>query len=373
MASCRTGDTVSAGEAPEDTVYMQRALGLARRGWGHTAPNPMVGAVIVRGQEVVGEGYHARYGGEHAEAAALRAAGDRAAGATVYVTLEPCTHTGQTPPCAAALIRAGVRRVVVAIRDPHPAARGGIGELEAAGIQTTTGPEAAAARELNAPFLHALHSDRPWLTLKLAVSLDGAVRDAARTTGWLTGPAARAEVHRMRAGSDAIAVGIGTVLADDPLLTVRDAPAPRVPPLRVVFDNGARLPLSSRLARSADQGPVWVIAARVPDPDRAAQLADAGVEVLVEETLHGALRALRARGVRSLLAEPGPRLTGSLLGGLAADRLVIFQAPIVLGTGAESAFAFAPAVTIAGAPRWPIVARRSFGSDTMTIYGLSEP
>jgi diaminohydroxyphosphoribosylaminopyrimidine deaminase / 5-amino-6-(5-phosphoribosylamino)uracil reductase len=373
MASGHTGDAVSAGEAPEDTAYMQRALDLARRGWGHTAPNPMVGAVIVRAHEVVGEGYHARYGGEHAEAAALRAAGERAAGATVYVTLEPCTHTGQTPPCAGALIRAGVRRVVVAIRDPHPGARGGLQVLEAAGIHTTVGPEAAAARELNAPFLHALHADRPWLTLKLAVSLDGAVRDAACTTGWLTGPAARAEVHRMRAGSDAIAVGIGTVLADDPLLTVRDAPPPRVPPLRVVFDHGVRLPLSSRLARSVDQGPVCVIAGRAPDPGRAAQLADAGVEVLAEETLGDALRALRARGVRSLLAEGGPRLTGSLLGGSAADRLVIFQAPIVLGTGAEPAFAFVPAATVSGAPRWPIVARHSFGSDTMTIYGLSEP
>jgi diaminohydroxyphosphoribosylaminopyrimidine deaminase/5-amino-6-(5-phosphoribosylamino)uracil reductase len=364
---------MSAGDGPDDVRFMRRALELARRGWGHTAPNPMVGAVIVRGGEIVGEGYHARYGDEHAEAAALRVAGERASGATAYVTLEPCTHTGQTPPCASALIRAGVRRVVVATLDPHPAARGGAGALEAAGIATTVGPEAAAARELNAAFFHGLHSERPWVTVKLAMSLDGAIRDAARTTGWLTGPEARAEVHRMRAGNDAVAVGIGTVLADDPLLTVRDAPPPRVPPLRVVFDSGARLPLTSKLARSAGQGPVCVIAARAPDAGRATQLADAGIEVLVADTLDGALRALRARGVRSLLAESGPRLTGSLLNGSAADRLVIFQAPIVLGTGAEPAFAFATAVTVADARRWPVVARQTFGNDMMTIYGLSEP
>lgn len=366
------GDAVSTSAPLDDAAYMRRALDLARRGWGHTAPNPMVGAVVVRDQAVVGEGYHARYGEEHAEVAALRAAGGRASGATVYVTLEPCAHEGQTPPCTDALIRAGVRRVVIAIRDPHPAARSGLDRLHAAGIATTVGPEAAAARELNAPFLHALHSDRPWVTLKLALSLDGAVRDAAGTPGWLTGTAARDEVHRLRAGCDAIAVGIGTVLADDPLLTVRDAPPPRIPPLRVVFDGTARLPLSSRLVRSVAQGPVCVVA-RAPDADRAARLAAAGVEMLVATTLDAALRALRARGVRSLLVEGGPRLAGSTLAASAVDRLVIFQAPMVLGAGAELAFAFAPATTLLAARRWTVVARDAFGDDVMTIYGLSEP
>jgi diaminohydroxyphosphoribosylaminopyrimidine deaminase/5-amino-6-(5-phosphoribosylamino)uracil reductase len=364
---------VSTGDTPDDAGHMRRALDLARRGSGHTAPNPLVGAVIVRDHEIVGQGYHARYGETHAEVAALRDAGDRASGATVYVTLEPCTHTGHTPPCTDALIRAGVRRVVIATRDPHPVAAGGIGVLEAAGIETTVGVEEAAARELNAAFFHALHSSLPWVTLKLAVSIDGAVRDGARTAGWLTGPESRAEVHRMRAASDGIAVGIGTALADDPLLTVRDAPAPRVPPFRIVFDNGARLPLSSRLAQSAGQGPVCLVASRPPAPGRATQLADAGVEIIVAETLDAALRALRSRGVRALLVEGGPRLAGALLTASAAGRLVIFQAPIVLGAGAEPAFAFAPAATVAGARRWPIVARQSFGSDVMTTYGLSEP
>ena len=177
----------------------------------------------------------------------------------------------------------------------------------------------------------------------------------------------------MRAASDGVAVGIGTVLADDPLLTVRDAPAPRVPPLRVVFDNEARLPLSSRLAQSAGQGTVCIVARRAPPPGRAAELADAGVETIVAESLDAALLALRGRGVRALLVEGGPRLAGSVLTASAADRLVIFQAPIVLGAGAEPAFAFAPAETVAGARRWPVVARQAFGIDIMTTYGLSEP
>ncbi len=356
----------------DDGLYMRRALDLARRGWGHTAPNPMVGAVVVRGREVVGEGYHVRYGSEHAEVMALRAAGERAQGATVYVTLEPCAHTGHTPPCTEALIRAGVHRVVVAIRDPHPIAAGGLDRLQAAGILTTVGPESAAARELNAAFLYALHADRPWLTLKLALSLDGAARDAARSRGWLTGEASRAEVHRLRASSDAVAVGIGTALVDDPLLTVRAAAPPRVPPLRIVFDGTARLPLTSRLARSVAEGPVCVVT-RAPDPDRAARLAAAGVEVLVAANLADALRTLRARGIRSLLVEGGPRLAGAALAASVVDRLIIFQAPLLLGAGADSAFAFAPAVALPDARRVPVMARQAFGDDLMTIYGLSEP
>jgi diaminohydroxyphosphoribosylaminopyrimidine deaminase / 5-amino-6-(5-phosphoribosylamino)uracil reductase len=366
------GDAVTTTVAPDDAAYMRHALDLARLGWGQTAPNPMVGAVVVRDHVIVGEGFHARYGSEHAEVSALRAAGERARDATVYVTLEPCAHRGHTPPCTEALIQARVHRVVVAIRDPHPVAAGGLDRLHAAGIATTVGPESAAARELNGAFLHALHSDRPWVTLKLALSLDGAVRDAAHTPGWLTGPAARAEVHRLRAGCDAVGVGIGTVLADDPLLTVRDVAPPRVPPLRIVFDGTARLPLTSRLARSVAAGPVCVVA-REPDADRASRLTAAGIEVLVAGTLGDALRAFRARGIRSLLVEGGPRLAGAAFAASAVDRLIIFQAPLVLGAGAELAFAFAPAVTLSDARRWPVLARQAFGDDLMTVYGLSEP
>src|SRR5690348_16878859 len=214
-----------ARERENDRAYMRRALDLARRGWGQTAPNPMVGAVVVRDGQIVGEGFHARHGEEHAEIAALREAGERARGATLYVTLEPCGHYGKTPPCADAIVAAGIARVVVATEDANPEAAGGATRLRTAGIPLDIGVERTAAREQNAAFFHRFASDRPFITLKLATSLDGAIASADRTRGaggnFLTGPEARREVHRMRAGVDAIVVGVGTVLADDPLLTVR--------------------------------------------------------------------------------------------------------------------------------------------------------
>src|SRR5690349_13623797 len=228
------------------------ALMLARRGLGTAAPNPSVGAVIADEAtgEVIARGVTQPGGRPHAETQALARAGERARGATVYVTLEPCAHHGKTPPCADALIAAGVKRVVIALRDPNPVAAGGAARLEAAGIATTFGVEERAARELNAPFVHAFSSTRPWVTLKLALSLDGAIAPADRAPLWLTGDESRREVHRMRAGSDAVAVGRGTAAADDPELTVREWNAPRVEPRRVVFDRSASLSPRSRLART---------------------------------------------------------------------------------------------------------------------------
>ncbi len=357
--------------AADDGVYMRRALDLARRGWGHTAPNPMVGAVLVQDGSVVGEGYHATFGGDHAEVNALRVAGLRARGATAYVTLEPCTHTGHTPPCVDALIAAGVARVVVAVRDPHPVARGGIERLTAAGIETIVGVEGPPARELNASFFHALTSDRPWVTLKLAVSVDGAVADRAGAPDRLTGDLARAEVHRLRAGHDAIAIGIETALTDDPLLTVRYADLPRTPPVRVVFDRQCRLPLDSRLMKTVRDAPV-VIVASTDDQERATRLAAAGAHVLAAATIGDALVQLRSKGVRSLLLEGGPRLAGSFLAGAAVNRVVIFQIPVILGGGAKPAFAFAPAVAVATARHLPVIDRRLIGDDMMTVYALSD-
>jgi diaminohydroxyphosphoribosylaminopyrimidine deaminase / 5-amino-6-(5-phosphoribosylamino)uracil reductase len=365
------------GEPPamdaRDSAFMRRALDLAKLGWGQTAPNPMVGAVVVRGGVVVGEGYHARYGGDHAEVAALRAAGPLARGATVFVTLEPCSHFGKTPPCADALIAAGVSRVVTAARDPSPVARSGADRLRDAGIEVAVGVEERAARELNAPFFHAFDSDRPWITLKLAISIDGAITDATRTAGWLTGPESRREVHRLRAGSDAVAVGSGTALADDPELTVRDAPLPRVAPRRVVFDSELRLPLSSRLVRTARQVPTTVVTTRRTQSaaDRAPALEAAGVGVLQADSLGGALRALRADGVRSVLVEGGARLAGSLLTDGAVDRLIIFQAPVVLGTGSLNAFAGTPGIAPSSAQRLEVITRATFGDDLMTVYALN--
>ena len=343
---------------------MARALALAELGWGQTAPNPMVGAVLVRDGEIVGEGYHARYGGDHAEIVALRMAGERALGATLYVTLEPCAHHGKTPPCADAIVAAGVARVVAATQDPNPVAAGGAAKLLAAGVELEFGVDEKAARELNAPFFHAVKSKRPWVTLKLALSLDAALADASGSSEWITNAASRRETHRLRAGSDAIAVGIGTVLADDPLLTVREAPvAPRVPPTRVVFDRQARLPLDSQLARTAHQFPVIVVATK-PAP----KLSEAGVEVIVAHTTPEALEALKKHGIQALLVEGGAKLAGALLTESLVDRLVIFQSPRILGAGATEAFAFAPPQTAADAPRLPILARRAFDDDLMTVY-----
>jgi diaminohydroxyphosphoribosylaminopyrimidine deaminase / 5-amino-6-(5-phosphoribosylamino)uracil reductase len=357
-----------------DSAFMRRALDLAKLGWGQTAPNPMVGAVVVRGGVVVGEGYHARYGGDHAELSALRAAGPFARGASIYVTLEPCSHYGKTPPCADALVRAGVSRVIAGTTDPSPDAGGGAARLREAGVEVVVGVEEQAVRELNAPFFHALRSDRPWITLKLAVSVDGAITDATRTAGWLTGPETRREVHRLRAGSDAVAVGRGTALADDPRLTVREAPAPRLPPKRVVFDSELQLPLSSHVVRTAREVPTIVVATRLVPPaaaPRAKALEASGVGLIQAESLADALRALRADGVRSILVEGGAGLAGSLLTEGAVDRLIIFQAPVVLGPGSLSPFVGVAGGVPPGGRRLQIIQRSTFGDDLMTVYALN--
>jgi diaminohydroxyphosphoribosylaminopyrimidine deaminase/5-amino-6-(5-phosphoribosylamino)uracil reductase len=352
---------------PDDGAWMRRALALAERGWGQTAPNPMVGAVVVRDDEVVGEGWHGQFGGPHAEVEALRAAGERARGATLYVTLEPCAHHGKTPPCTEAILAAGVRRVVAATEDPSPAAQGGALRLRDAGVDVLVGVEASRARELNAPFFHALRSDRPFVQLKLALSLDGALADHSREPGWLTGEAARREVHRLRAGVDAIAVGIGTVLADDPELTVRHAAPPRVAPTRVVFDTSARLPRTSKLAHGASQIPVIVVC-WAPEPAHAAALEHTGVTLLHAATARDALVALRQRDVRSVLVEGGAALASAFLQEALVDRLIIFRAPLVLGGGALNAFGAMPPVRAGEAPRWRLIRSQRFEDDEMTVY-----
>jgi diaminohydroxyphosphoribosylaminopyrimidine deaminase/5-amino-6-(5-phosphoribosylamino)uracil reductase len=350
---------------------MRRALRLARRGWGQTAPNPMVGAVVVHDGEVVGEGWHRRWGGPHAEVEALRAAGERAHGATAYVTLEPCSHWGKTPPCTQALLAAGVRRVVHAVDDPNPVARGGAALLAAAGVEVVTGVERGAARELLAPFLNALTADRPWVSLKLALSLDGALADHTRGPGWLTGAAARRAVHHLRAGADAVAVGIGTALADDPALTVRGVPAPRVAPLRVVFDRHLRLPVDGQLARTAREVTVVVVCEPTPDPALARALETAGVRLVLARSAAEALALLRRdHDVRHLFVEGGARLAGSLWADDLVDRLIIFRAPVVLGGGAVHAFDGWTGVRVGEARRLPAIARRTLGDDRMTVFAV---
>lgn len=342
---------------------MRRALALARRGWGQTAPNPMVGAVVVRGGRVVGEGWHARFGGPHAEVVALAKAGKRGRGATVFVTLEPCAHHGKTPPCVDALIAAGVSRVVFATRDPGKDSGGGARRLRRAGIEVEGGLEESEARELNAPFFFAHESGgRPWVTLKLALSADGAVarKRGARTK--ISAVSADREVHRLRAQADAVAVGINTVLSDDPALTVRLARAPRISPVRVVFDRTARLPVRAALVRTNGVVPTVVVAER-PAPKRELALFHAGVEVLRARGLKHALQLLAGHGIRSLVVEGGPTLGRALLAARLVDRVVIFRSPRNIGAGAIAAFDDASFLE-----RFRVVARRRFGPDVMTIF-----
>mgnify|MGYP002632266111 CR=1 FL=1 len=342
---------------------MKRALALARRGWGQTAPNPMVGAVVIRGGRIVGEGYHRRFGGAHAEVSALAAAGAKARGATVYVTLEPCSHWGKTPPCVDALIAAGVSRVVCAVGDPGKQSGGGARKLRRAGIKVEFGLEEAAARELNAVFFHS-HSrtDRPWVTLKLALSADGAVAKASGRRTAITGESANRQVHRMRAQHDAVAIGIGTARADDPELTVRLVRKPRVPPVRVVFDRRTRLSPHAALAATAQLIPTVVVAARRA-PNRELALFRKGVDVLYARSLQQAVQVLARHDVRSLMVEGGPTLARAFLARRLVDRIVIFRSPRRLGAGAIAAFDDASFLD-----RFRVVARRRFGTDVMTIY-----
>jgi len=357
-----------------DSIHMRRALSLALRGWGHTAPNPMVGAVVVADGDVVGEGYHPRYGDAHAEVMALNAARGRARGATIYVSLEPCAHHGKTPPCVDAIIDAGIARVVAAVRDPSVVAGGGADRLLQAGIRVDIGVERDAACEINAPFFHhAGGTERPWVTLKLAISADGAMADPTGAHRWITGDNSRREVHRMRAATDAIIVGIGTVLADDPSLTVRDAPAPRVAPQRIVFDSTLRIPMNSALVRSAREFDTRVVAGTSGVPvDKIGALVDAGVVVCMFGSIGDTLGVLHADGVRSVLVEAGPRLAGSFLTDSLVDRLVIFRSPLVLGEQAPRAFAFAPKEFEASLSAHRVVERRQFGDDVMTTYALQD-
>ena len=346
---------------------MRRAFELAERGAGQVAPNPKVGAVLARDGSIISEGWHAQFGGEHAEAMALRLAGTAAKGATMYVSLEPCDHQGKTPPCSLALIGAGVSRVVYATDDPNPLAQGGGDRLRRAGVSVVAGVLREHADEINAPFLFAARgAERPFVTLKLAISIDGAIVDASRKRSWLTGSEARAAVHAMRADADAVAVGIDTALADDPELTVREARSPRVAPTRVVFDRRARLPLTSKLVRTASAIPVIVVT-NGSNTDGEHALEASGVTVQRAGDVASALNGLHARGVRHLLVEGGAGIASALTASGLVDRLITFQAPVILGQGALHAFAFLEPE--AGGPRrLRTVARREVGHDLMTVF-----
>ena len=324
-----------------DQGHLRRALELAGRGRGRVSPNPLVGAVVVRDGEVIGEGFHAELGGLHAERAALadcRERGEDPAEATMYVTLEPCAHQGRQPPCVEAVLEAGIGRVVVASDDPSEKAAGrGPGILRDGGVEVAfaAGAETAAARLLNQPFRKHARTGLPLVTLKLAMSLDGRTATAPGDSSWISGEESRALVHRWRAESDAIAVGIGTVLADDPLLTARSPNARQ--PVRVVFDSQARLPLDSQLLATLDESPVLVVTSQDADPVRVNTLRDAGAETLVAggataaDRIGSALADLGRRDVTSLFLEGGRTLAAAFLAAGQLDESRTFIAPVLLG------------------------------------------
>lgn len=322
-----------------DHAYMARALRLAERGLDTTTPNPRVGCVIVHHGNVVGEGWHVRAGEPHAEVHALRQAGELARGAEVYVTLEPCSHYGRTPPCALALVEAGVGRVVAAMQDPNPEVAGsGLTMLAGQGIATAVGLMQAQAEALNAGFISRMTSGRPRVTLKVAASLDGRTALVNGVSQWITGEPARRDVQRQRARSCAILTGVGTVLADDPRLTVRDIDIGRQP-LRVVVDSRLRTPATAAIA---GPGTLFVHAQAAVSPDHA--LAATGAELLAmpdagsRVDLKALMTALAARGINELMVEAGAELNGALLQAGLVDELLVYLAPTLLGDAARGMF-----------------------------------
>lgn len=315
---------------------MRQALRLAAKGAGRTSPNPMVGAVVVQGDTVVGQGWHHAAGEPHAEVEALRAAGPRARGATLVVTLEPCSHHGRTPPCTDAVREAGIARVVAAMRDPFPKVDGrGFRALRAAGITVEHGLLEAEALRLNEGFVTRLREGRPFVLLKLALTVDG--RTAVPGRRYLSGKRALKEVHRLRDRMDAVLVGVGTVLADDPQLTVREVRGRD--PLRVVVDTEARTPPTARVVRAADPQRTMLLVARDADTRRVNRLRQAGVLVVTIPRAEGgldlerALRWLGEQGVNTVLSEAGPRVAAALVRGGLADRALFIVSPLVGGDG----------------------------------------
>ncbi len=358
-----------------DEVHMRAALALARRGLGETAPNPSVGCVIVRQSRVVGRGRTATGGRPHAEVAALAMAGEQARGATAYVTLEPCNFTGKTGPCTEVLIAAGVARVVVGATDPHPKVNGtGIQRLRAAGISVTTGVLEKDCAAVISGFVMSVTEGRPLLRLKLASTLDGRIATSTRESQWLTGESSRRAAHAMRGRHDAVMVGVGTVLADDPELTCRIAGFRKAPLVRIVIDSHLRTPLMSRLVRGAAEHPLWLLHRDGADPARRKALQEAGVKTMEMPAsnagvdLAAGMKMLAQEGLTRILCEGGGTLAAGLLRANLVDRLAWFHAPgIIGGDGWPAAQGFG-VTELAAMPRFVPVASERWGDDWLTTY-----
>jgi len=356
---------------------MSLALALGRRGLGNTWPNPSVGAVIVREEQgtplVVGRGWTQPGGRPHAEVEALRRAGDAARGATLYVTLEPCSHHGRTPPCADAIIAAGIARVVSALEDPNPEVAGsGHARLRAAGIAVEVGLGAEEARLAHAGHIRRMRDQRPHVTLKLAISADGKAGTAGRRPATITGEAARARVHRMRAMNDAILVGIGTALADDPQLTCRLPGMEKFSPVRVVLDTHLRLPAAGALAVSAQQTPVWVVSGADVSAETVRALRQKGVEVLHAAAQAGrldlaaVLRLLAERGITRLMIEGGPTVAASFVAADLVDAAVLFRSAKGLGAEGIDALEGLPLEALTGPLK--SLGREPVGEDSVEFF-----
>ena len=363
------------GFSAEDHAFMARALQLAERGRNTSTPNPSVGCVLVKGGRIIGEGWHERAGEPHAEVKAMAAAGGSVEGATAYVTLEPCAHHGRTPPCSEALVNARVGRVVAAIEDPNPLVAGkGLARLREAGIAAEAGCMAAQAEEAHRGFLHRMRTGRPWMRIKSAASLDGRIALANGESRWITGAAARRDVHALRARSCAMLTGIGTVLRDDPELTVRDVPATRQP-ARIVVDSRLDIAPTARIA-----GPGTLVFTTSTDAAKRAALEAKGVEVVQapqdaakpgKTDLAAIARVLGERGFNEVTVETGARLNGSLLAAGVIDEIVLYLAPMLLGDAAQGLFALPELQALGQAMRPRIVDVRSVGDDVRITMRLA--
>jgi diaminohydroxyphosphoribosylaminopyrimidine deaminase / 5-amino-6-(5-phosphoribosylamino)uracil reductase len=359
-----------------DLDAMQGALALARRGLGSVWPNPAVGCVILNDGRVVGRGWTQPGGRPHGETEALRRAGEAARGAVVYVSLEPCCHWGKTPPCVDALVTAGVRRVVVALEDPDTRVAGeGLRRLRAAGLDVEVGLCAEEAAEVNAGFLSRLRLGRPLVMLKFATSLDGRIATASGESQWISGPPARERAHALRASHDAIMVGTGTVVADDPQLTCRLPGLGHRSPVRVVIDRHLRIPPASRLIADARRVPTWVLTLRSADPGRRATfLANRVTLIDVDDDGEGqidlaaALRALGERGITRLLVEGGARLAAAFFRARLVDRLIWVHAPLVIGGEGIPAIAGFNLAALAEAPAFERLSTETIGDDVLTTF-----
>ncbi len=364
-----------------DRRFMQLALTLGRRGLGRTWPNPAVGAVVVKDGVIVGRDWTQAGGRPHGEPEALRRAGEAARGATLYVTLEPCSHFGKTPPCTDAVIAAGIARVVSAIEDPNPEVAGeGHAKLRAAGIKVDIGIGAAEAAHDHAGHFRRVRDRRPNVILKLAVSADDKIAAAGHKPVAITGDAARARVHLLRAQSDAILVGIGTVLADDPQLTCRLPGMADRSPVRLVLDPALRIPGDSQLVRSARETPLWVVASELADAPAAARLGAAGALVIRIPPgaspgldLPAVLRALSERGITRLLVEGGSRVASAFVAGGLVDEMWLLRGPEAIGGDGIAALDALPLSAITQSKGFRVRARESLGKDSLTIYERSQP